>query len=105
MLKEVLFLIFDIFLYAILLSIIQLGYFEKLVNKALIKIYGNKLSRGQNVSEADIAGDREVQDEKARVDQIVRAPVGKFCKSRVSPNNHISFFVDLEYEYFTSSYV
>jgi hypothetical protein len=73
----VLFLVFDIALFTVLLSLIQLGYFEKLVNMILIKIYGSSVSRGQNTVEE---GDNDVQIEKAEVNRLVTSSSGEFVK-------------------------
>ena len=61
-------------LYAGLLSIIQMGYFEKTMNKLVIKMYGTSVVAGGTVSEE---GDADVQREKAAVDSLANSTPGE----------------------------
>lgn len=83
MLTEVLFLIFDLVLYSVLLSVIQLGYFEKLVNLVLIRIYGSSVRQEDNVFES---GDTDVQLEKANVDRLMSTSSGNLKISFMERN-------------------
>jgi len=51
-----------------------MGYFEKLFNKAMIRIYGSSIRHGGRVLEE---GDKDVQLEKAVVNRLVTSSPGK----------------------------
>ena len=73
--KELFFLVFDVILYAGLLSIVEMGYIEKMMNKLVMKMYGAPpvMTDGTIPTKSD-----DVQREKFAVDTLANYSLGKW---------------------------
>lgn len=71
-LEELLFLCGDVLLYAVLLTVVQCGYFDKLLNNIMIFIYG----RYETFDDSSHV-DTDIQEEQEKIHSLVSESISK----------------------------